>query len=197
MDGPFLWFLNRGTGFVLLALLTLTVVAGILATRGRAGGLVPRFLTQTVHRDLGLVTVAALTVHVVSAVLDGYVDIRWWHAFIPAGATYEPVWLGLGTLALDLVAVVVLSSLLRRRMPHRAWWVLHLSTYAAWGVSVVHGLGIGTDTGTGIATATYVACAAVVGLAVGIRLTGLALDRLRLRFHTKARGARIVAGASR
>jgi sulfoxide reductase heme-binding subunit YedZ len=180
MDGPFLWFLNRGTGFVLLGLLTLTVVAGILATRGRAGGRVPRFLTQTVHRDLGLVTVAALTVHVVSAVVDSYVDIRWWQAFLPVGATYQPLWLGLGALALDLVAVVVLTSLLRHRLPHRLWLVLHLSTYAVWAVAVVHGLGIGTDTGSGFATATYLACAACVGLAVVVRLVGLLVVRLRV-----------------
>jgi hypothetical protein len=179
MDGPFLWFLNRGTGFVLLAALTLTVVVGILATRGRAGSRVPRFLTQTFHRDLGLLTVVALAVHVTSAVVDSYVDIRWWQALSPVGATYQPFWLGLGTLALDLVAVVVLTSLLRHRLPHRVWLVLHLTTYAAWAGSVAHGLGIGTDTGSGFATAVYLACTGAVGLAVLVRVGGLVAARRR------------------
>ncbi len=198
MDGPFLWFLNRGTGFVLLGLLTLTVVVGILATRGRAGGRVPRFLTQTVHRDLGLVTVVALVVHVTSAVVDSYVDIRWWQALVPAGATYQPFWLALGTLALDAVAVVVLTSLLRHRLPHRLWLALHLSTYAAWGVAMVHGLGIGTDTGSGFATATYLACAVTVGLAVLVRLAGLLVARRRARRAQSAAPVgrvRLVSGA--
>lgn len=198
MDGPFLWFLNRGTGFVLLGLLTLTVVVGILATRGRAGGHVPRFLTQTFHRDLGLLTVVALAVHVASAVVDTYVDIRWWQALTPVGATYEPFWLGLGTLALDLVAVVVITSLLRHRLPHRLWLVLHLTTYAAWAVSVVHGLGIGTDTGSGFATAVYLACTGAVALAVLVRVAGLLAARLRARRTPVAAPAgrpRLVSGA--
>lgn len=198
MDGPFLWFLNRGTGFVLLALLTLTVVVGILATRGRAGGHVPRFLTQTLHRDLGLLTVVFLTVHVTSAVVDSYVDIRWWQALVPVGATYQPFWLGLGTLALDLVAVVVLTSLLRHRLPHRLWLVLHLTTYAAWAGSVVHGLGIGTDTGSAFATTVYLTCAGAVGLAVLVRVGGLLVGRLRARrmpTPAPAGRPRLVSGA--
>ena len=198
MDGPFLWFLNRGTGFVLLGLLTVTVVVGILATRGRAGGHVPRFLTQTFHRDLGLLTVVALAVHVTSAVVDTYVDIRWWHALTPLGATYQPFWLGLGTLGLDLVAVVVLTSLLRHRLPHRLWQVLHLTTYGAWAASVVHGLGIGTDTGSRFANGVYLACAGAVGLAVLVRVAGLLASRLRARSTPAAAPPgrpRLVSGA--
>lgn len=190
MDGPFLWFLNRGTGFVLLVLLTVTVVVGISATRGRAGGHVPRFLTQTLHRDLGLLTAVALAVHVTTAVIDSYVDIRWWHALLPVGATYQPWWLGLGTLALDLVAVVVITSLLRHRLPRRLWWLVHLTTYVVWALAVAHGLGIGTDTGSGFATVVYLTCAGAVGLVLLVRLAGLLVDRLRAGRPRLVEGAR-------
>ena len=178
MDGPFLWFLNRGTGLVLLALLTLTVVAGVLASRGRAGGRVPRFLTQTVHRDLALVGVVLLVVHVSSAVADTYVDIRWWQALVPVGATYQPLWLGIGTLTLDLLLVVVVTSLVRHRLPHRAWRAVHLTTYGAWGLSIAHGVGIGTDTGSSLATWVYVGSAGAVALAMFVRLVGQLVSRI-------------------
>jgi sulfoxide reductase heme-binding subunit YedZ len=178
MDGPFLWFLNRGTGLVLLALLTLTVVAGVLASRGRAGGRVPRFLTQTVHRDLALVGVVLLVVHVASAVADTYVDIRWWQALVPVGATYQPLWLGLGTLTLDLLLVVVVTSLVRHRLPHGAWRAVHLTTYGAWGLSIAHGVGIGTDTGSSLATWAYVGSAGAVALAMSVRLVGQLVSRI-------------------
>ena len=42
-----------------------------------------------------------LGAHIVSSVVDEYVDIRWWQAFVPYGATYEPLWLGLGAVAVD------------------------------------------------------------------------------------------------
>ena len=170
VEGPLLWFLNRGSGFVLLAALTGTVVLGILATQGRAGARVPRFVTQTLHRDVGLLSTVFLVVHVTTAVVDTYVDIAWWQALAPFGATYQPLWLGIGAVSLDLILVVIVTSLLRHRIPHRLWRTLHLSTYAAWALGVVHGLGIGTDTGTTAATAAYLASVGCVFIALGVRV---------------------------
>ena len=94
---PLLWYVNRSTGLVLLALLTITTVLGVLsASRGGGPGAprsVPRFVPQAVHRSLGLLSVLLLGCHIASAVLDEYVDIRWWHAFVPADLHYRPVWL--------------------------------------------------------------------------------------------------------
>lgn len=175
MEGPFLWYANRGTGVVLLLLLTLTTVLGILATRGDAGRGLPRFVTQSFHRNVSLISMALLLAHVVTAVVDTYVDIRWWQAVVPFyGSTYEPTWLGLGTIALDLMVVIVATSLLRNRIPHRPWRVVHVLAYASWGVSLAHGLGIGTDAGGRWGVWTAIACAGVVGLAVLFRLTTLA-----------------------
>ena len=79
------------------------------------------------------------------------------------------MWLGLGIVAVDLVVAVVVTSLLRHRMRHRTWRWVHLTTYAAWGLAVLHGVGIGTDTGTGWARSVYVGSALVVVLAVVLR----------------------------
>jgi sulfoxide reductase heme-binding subunit YedZ len=174
-DGPFLWYLNRSTGVVLLVLLTLSVVLGVLAMGGRPGRGLPRFVTQSLHRNLALLSVLALVVHVVSAVADTYVDIRWWQAIVPVGATYLPLWLGLGTLALDLMAVIVLTSLLRSRLGHRSWRVVHLLSWVAWGFSVAHSIGIGTDlkSATGLAVVPVFACVVAVVAALLLRLTHL------------------------
>lgn len=182
MDGPFLWYLNRSTGFVILGLFTLTTVLGVLATRGRAGGLLPRFVTQAFHRNLALLSVTMLGVHVGTAVLDTYVDIRWWQAFVPyAGSTYQPLWLGLGTLALDLVLVVTLTSVLRAHLHGRSWRAVHLLAYLGWAAAVAHGAGIGTDVraGTPWAVDVTVGCVAAVAAAVIVRLAGLATGRRR------------------
>jgi sulfoxide reductase heme-binding subunit YedZ len=182
MEGPLLWFANRGTGVVLLLLLTLTTVLGVLATRGDAGRGMPRFVTQAFHRNVSLIAVVMLLVHVVTAVVDTYVDIRWWQAVVPFyGSTYKPLWLGLGTLALDLIIAIVVTSLLRHRLPHRPWRILHVSAYACWGLSLAHGIGIGTDAGTTWGLWTGVACAALVGLAAVYRILGLSLHAWRRR----------------
>lgn len=195
MEGPLLWFANRGTGVALLLLLTLTTVLGVLATRGDAGRGLPRFVTQSLHRNLGLVSLALLLAHVATAVLDEYVDIRWWHALVPVGATYEPLSLGLGTVALDLLVVAAASSLVRHRLPHRAWRAVHVATYGAWALSVLHGIGIGTDARTEWGMWTTMGSVAAVGAAVAIRAVGLAAARPRSA--RSARSARLTRTASR
>jgi sulfoxide reductase heme-binding subunit YedZ len=181
-DGPLLWYVNRGTGVVLLVLLTVSVVLGVLASRGRAGGRVPQFVRQDLHRNVSLLAVALLAAHVASAVLDTFVDIRWWSAFVPVRGGYDPVWLGLGTLSLDLLVVVVLTSLARARMPYRSWWLVHLLSYVAWALGVAHGIGIGTDetSDVGWGLPLTIGCVAAVALAVVVRLAqGAASARRR------------------
>ena len=178
-DGPLLWYLNRATGVTLLVLLTLVLVLGMVAARGRAGGRVPAFATQAVHRRLAAVAAGLLVAHVAAAVLDTFVTIRWWEAVVPFVGDYRPLWLGLGALALDVGAVVVVSSLARARLGHRGWRALHLTAYAAWALSVVHGLGTGSDQGVAAAAAgawwglpLTLGCVAVVAATAVWRVAG-------------------------
>ncbi|MFC7360442.1 ferric reductase-like transmembrane domain-containing protein [Nocardioides astragali] len=171
-EGPLLWYLNRATGLTLLVLLTVSTVLGVLATGGRPGHRVPQFVTQQVHRNLALLSVVALVVHVGSAVLDTFVDISWWEAVIPFGASYERLWLGLGALSLDLVAVVVVTSLVRSRLTHRRWRAVHLLAWLAWALAVAHTAGIGTDIEQRATWAVVptVVCVLAVVAALGLRL---------------------------
>ncbi len=171
-EGPLLWYLNRATGLTLLVLLTASVVLGVLSTGGRAGRGLPAFVTQHLHRNVALLSVVALVVHVLTAVGDTFVDIRWWHALQPFGAEYEPLWLGLGALSLDLIAVVAITSALRTRLSHGVWRSVHHASWAAWVCALAHTLGIGTDIDHGRwwAVVPTAACVLAVCLAAGLRL---------------------------
>jgi len=170
LHGPLLWFANRGTGFVLLLLLTLSTMLGVLSTARVSPRLWPRMLSQGLHRNVSLLAVTFLAAHVVTAVVDTFVDIRWWNAFVPFTGTYKPLSLGLGALALDLLIAVIATSVLRHRMSHRPWRAVHLMAYAAWSLGLVHGLAIGTDTGTAWGAAMNYGCIAAVLVAVIARL---------------------------
>ena len=175
-EGPVLWYLNRGTGAVTLVLFTATIALGVLSLGGRPARGVPRFVTQSLHRNLAMLAFALLVGHVVSAVVDGYVDIAWWHALVPVGATYEPLWLGLGALAIDLLAVIVVTSVFRHRLQHRTWRLLHQLAWPMWVIALAHGVGMGTDLRDGWWPVT-VGCAVVVPMAAVWRLALLARDR--------------------
>ncbi len=171
-----LWVLSRATGLVSLVLLTLVVVLGIVVRRRAQVGRLPGFVLVGLHRNASLVAVALLVVHVVTVVADSYVSIRWWDAVVPFAGTYHPFWLGLGTLAVDLLAVLVLTSLVRHRMPVRAWRALHLTAYACWPIALVHGVGIGTDMRAAPGLAVAAGCALAGVGAVLWRLSAPRLD---------------------
>lgn len=142
---PALWYLTRGTGIMSLLLLTMAVVLGLL-TAGRAGGrLLPRFAVSELHRRVALVAVVLVIVHVLSAVADKFVHISLVAVVIPFTSAYAPGWVGLGAVALDLLAAVVVTSLLRRRLPTRLWRGVHWAAYASWPVAVAHSVGLGSD----------------------------------------------------
>ena len=143
--GPTLWYANRATGVVLVALLTLSTAVGILATARTGWVRWPRFATQALHRNVSLLAMFMLALHILSAVIDTYVTIDWYEALVPFVGSYQPLWLGIGAIAFDLLLAVVLTSLVRERLNHRRWRIIHLASYLAWAVGVAHGIGIGTD----------------------------------------------------
>ena len=169
-----LWYLNRGTGVVLVAVLTLSTALGLLSASGRGSQRWPRFARQTLHRNVSVIACGLLAAHAITPVLDTYVNhyapIAWLDTLVPFASAYKPLALGLGTLALDLIVVVVLSSVARHRFGHRAWFSLHLLSYAAWGLGLVHGFLIGSDSRTVWGLGVTAAAVLVVVVALGARV---------------------------
>ena len=167
------WFVNRGSGVVLVAVLTLSTVLGVLATSGGSRRW-PRFAMQSLHRNVSLLACGLLLAHAVTPVLDAYVNhyapITWLDVAVPFLSAYKPLALGLGTLALDLIAIAVVSSLARHRFSRRAWFGLHLLTYVSWALGVVHGFLIGSDARTAWGLGVTVASVVAVAVAVVVRL---------------------------
>ena len=132
------WYASRATGVVALVLLTVVFAIGIAVSRqSRVAGL-PRFAVTDLHRNLSLLAVAFVGVHVLTAVLDTYVSIPALAIVIPFTSGYERFWLGLGTVALDLIIAVILTSLVRGRLPRRWWRPVHLLAYLSWPVRLWH-----------------------------------------------------------
>jgi methionine sulfoxide reductase heme-binding subunit len=160
-----LWYASRATGVISLVLLSAVMIIGILVNRqGRLPGL-PRFAVLGLHRNLSLLAVAFVAVHVITAVADSYVSISLAAAVIPFASSYEPLWLGLGAVSLDLMIAVIVTSLLRRHIGRPAWRAVHWLAYASWPVAVVHGIFSGKDLQSGPLLYLAVACiAAVIGV---------------------------------
>jgi methionine sulfoxide reductase heme-binding subunit len=170
ISGTALWYASRATGVVSLILLSVVAILGIVVNRqGQLPGL-PRFAVTGLHRSLSLLTVAFLGTHIVTAIADGYVHIPWLSTVVPFTSSYERFWVGLGTVAVDLVAAVIVTSLLRARIRPAVWRAVHWLSYASYPVVLIHSLGASKDLRSGwLLTLTLASVFAVV-TAIGYRI---------------------------
>ncbi|MBG6057399.1 sulfoxide reductase heme-binding subunit YedZ [Cryobacterium sp. MP_M5] len=166
-----LWALGRSTGVVALALITVSVLLGIVNRSGRSPAGLPRFSVALVHRNVSLLATVFLGVHLLSLLGDSYAQLRLVDFVVPFLGAAKPFWLGLGTVAVDLLIAVVVTGLLRRRVGVRVFRAVHWLTYLLWPVALAHSIGNGTDAGQAWFVIFALACVASVGAAVLWRLT--------------------------
>jgi sulfoxide reductase heme-binding subunit YedZ len=175
ITGTAFWYASRATGVVSLVLFSLVAILGILVNRqGRLPGL-PRFAVTGLHRNLSLLTVAFLGMHIVTAIVDGYAHIPWLSAVVPFSSGYERFWIGLGTVAIDLFAALIITSLLRDRLKPSLWRAVHWLAYVCYPVVVLHAIGASKDLRSGwLLTLTMATVFAVVAAIVYRVLDALA-----------------------
>ena len=174
-----LWYATRAFGVVALMLLTATVILGIAGTARFAAPGLPRVVTAGLHRNLSLLVLALVALHVLTTITDGYAPIGFASAVVPFDSAYRGLWLGLGTVAFDMLLAVTLTSLLRDRLSYRAWRYVHWLAYACWPVALWHSLGTGTDSKVPWLLAIDAVCVAGVAGAVWWRLSLAAPGRGR------------------
>jgi predicted ferric reductase len=178
-----LWYASRATGIVALLMLTAVVVLGVAVQRqSRLPGL-PRFGVVGLHRSVSLLSVVFLAIHVVTAVVDPYVTLRLGDAVLPFHASYEPLWIGLGAVSFDLMAAVIVTSLLRVRLGRPIWRAVHWLAYVSWPVAIAHSIGSSADMQSGWLLALAIGCIAAVVAAVAWRIAGVT--------HAAPRAARV------
>jgi sulfoxide reductase heme-binding subunit YedZ len=171
VGGKAFWYLTRASGVVALVLLSATLLLGVVASVGWTTERWPRFLSQDVHRNVSLLGLVFIGVHVATTVLDGYVPIGLVDVFVPFLSPYRPIYVGLGALALDLLLAVLVTSGLRHRIGYSSWRFVHWLAYLCWPIALVHALGTGTDTQLPVILFVEAACTAAVLGAFAWRMT--------------------------
>jgi predicted ferric reductase len=174
VNSTYLWYATRATGIVTLVLLTLTMVLGLVTTsRSRARNW-PGFAQQELHRRISILAVVFLVIHVITSILDSYVHIGWLAVVVPFASPYARLWVGLGTISLDLMVAVFVSSLLRSHLQPRTWRGIHWLAYGSWPIALAHTFGLGTDSSEHWVIALGTLCVLSVGLAFLWRLRATA-----------------------
>ena len=177
MSEHLFWYLARATGIVSWALLSLSVLWGVvLSTRLLGRRATPAWLLD-LHRFLGGTAVVFVALHLVGLVGDSYVHFGPSELLVPLASAWRPVAVAWGVVALYLLVAVEVTSLLRRRLPNRVWRRVHATSFAVWVLSTVHLFAAGTDAGNPVLQwSTLLLCVGVL-FAVVVRVLSPKPDR--------------------
>ncbi|HVC86755.1 MAG TPA: ferric reductase-like transmembrane domain-containing protein [Gaiellaceae bacterium] len=141
---PTFWLIARASGLAAYAMLTLSVLAGLVLKSRPFARLKAAQVTE-VHKTLALTGLGALALHAAALVLDTTVKVSLAALVVPGLVSYRPAAVAAGVVGGWLFVVVTVSFWLRKRIGARRWRRLHWFTYALFGLATVHGITAGTD----------------------------------------------------
>jgi predicted ferric reductase len=177
MNSTALWYTTRATGIVALILLTATMFLGLATTNRAKASRWPGYAQQELHRRVSLLAVVFLAIHILTSILDTFVSISWASLIIPFTSSYDRFWVGVGTISVDLMLAVMVSSLLRSHIKPGTWRGLHWLAYFSWPIALAHTFGMGTDAKETWVIALGIACVALVGGGLVWRLRMTAIQK--------------------
>ncbi len=188
-------FLLKFAGVFALIALTASAGMGLIATDRIVMTPGHRVLLQAVHRAVSFAALAFLIIHIVLEITAKQLEesptlhVHVLDAFIPFLSQYRTFYMAEGTIASDIIVLLVATSIVRRRFTASGnawkWRAIHYSSYAALILGVLHGLLAGRKA---VGTYVYWSYGAVVALiALGVLVRFLA---------TSLRSKDMVAGAA-
>ena len=141
------WYVARASGLVAWALLSASVLWGVLLTVREPGTNPKPAWLLDFHRWLGALAVIFTGFHLSGLLLDGYVGFKLSELLIPFVSHWHPLAVAWGIVAFWLLASVQATSLVRGRMSHRVWHAIHLTSYVLFWMASIHAVTAGTDSG--------------------------------------------------
>jgi sulfoxide reductase heme-binding subunit YedZ len=135
---------------------------------------------RVTHEALSLATLAAIAIHGLALVGDGYLHPSLADVAVPFVSGHETFWTTTGIVAFWTLAVLGFSYYFRARIGVQRWRRLHRFAALGWLLGVVHSLGEGSDAGRLWFLAT-------VAIATGPPLLLLVARLARPRRRTQAR----------
>jgi methionine sulfoxide reductase heme-binding subunit len=160
------WEMIRITGLVALAFLTMSVALGIAGPAVRNA--TSRLVSVSMHLTAAVAGISLVLAHIVFAILDTWVSVPLAAAVVPGASQWETLWVGVGTVAFDLLLVLAVTSAMRQQAPG-LWRKAHIVAYPMWGLVWIHTLAVGTDAGTPLMIVMAAASAGLVTAAIVVR----------------------------
>jgi predicted ferric reductase len=191
MNPQLWWDVARAGGLVAYGLLAASTIWGLAVSTRLLGRWPAPGWTLDLHRYLGGLAVAFTGIHLAALLLDTYIQFDLVDLLVPLAAAWRPRAVAWGVVALYLLVAVQATSLARRRLPHRLWRRIHLTTFPLLLAATAHLLSAGSDRANPAVLTMVSATAAAIVFLLLFRL----LRQLHLSRPTASRGHRPPAPA--
>ena len=170
--GTLPWAISRASGLAAFAVLSASVVLGLLISTKAGDGILSRHFVFDMHQFLAVASLALIALHAGSLLFDSFFNFTSLSLIIPFAAPYKPLAVGMGVLAGWLTAVTAASFWFRSRIGVKRWRTLHYLTFLAYFGALGHGVFAGTDTELPFVYWGYVASAGAVLALTVLRISG-------------------------
>lgn len=168
------WVTSRITAMLAYGALAASTIYGLGMTTRLLDRISRRLVNDTLHESLSFWGLLLGASHALLLLLDTYIGFSWDSILIPFVAPWRPLAVGLGSIALYLLILLVVTSKARRFIGLRLWRVIHLLAFVAFGLITAHGFLAGTESTLPWAKVIYVTAAALVAFFTGVRI----IDRI-------------------
>ncbi len=150
------WYLSRGSAFVALGLLWISMLLGLLITDKMARSWPGAPTAFAIHEYVSLLGLVFAGFHALILLGDHYINYRISQILIPFGSlNYHPVWVGVGQIGFYAWALISATFYVRQQIGPKVWRFIHYASFFNFAVAMMHGLAAGTDHAAPWAQAIY------------------------------------------
>ncbi len=170
MNDQLWWYLARSGGIVAWAMLTFSMLWGLVLSTKVLGRRPRPSWVLDLHRFAGGAAVVFTAIHLATLVADNFVHFGLVELLVPFASTYRPAAVAWGVAAFYALLAVEITSLVRNRLPKRIWRATHYASFPLFVCATAHCITAGTDKQSALLQMGLLVGSVMVGALVGLRL---------------------------
>jgi predicted ferric reductase len=167
---PTLWYITRATATSAYVALSFSVMLGILQVIARNAAERLSWLVDESHKFIATLSGVLVLGHLVTLLLDPYLPFSLINLLLPLNEPYRQTAVDFGVFGLYAMALLLLTSWLRRRMRYRLWRGVHYISFVMFALVTAHGWLAGSDSGEPWMRALYGGATAMIVFLTLVRL---------------------------
>ena len=116
-----IWYVERAAGILAYALLSGSVILGLLLSSRAKLPCWPRFALEDVHRFVGMLAGTFVVIHVSALLIDSYLPFSLTQILVPGESPYRPISVAFGVVGAELLLALAITNHYRKALSHRFW----------------------------------------------------------------------------